>query len=386
MVDALRVAVITPIPTPYRDPFWNALAQRSDIDLSVFYCAAGKPDRPWVADWAMAYRNEVLPGRDLARRQQGGHSIYWNPAVRDRLRAGRYDAVVVGGYNHPTLLAAIVEARRQRIPFFMMNESRLDQPRRAWKLWLKAWLLRRLLGSAAGGFPTGRKASEYLAHYGIPPERQATVPNAPDVLALQQLATALRVRREEARAGAGLPAGASVAVFVGRLIRKKGCHELLQALAHPSAPPDLHLLVVGDGVERARLEQQARDAGLTHRVHFVGFAAPADVPRWYAMADLFVLPSSETWGVVVLEALASGLPVLVSDQVGCHPEAVTSAAVGAVLPKGNSAAWAAALGEWCCRAAMPADVGTAWSATFEAMRYPAIAGRMAALLHKRARP
>jgi glycosyltransferase involved in cell wall biosynthesis len=384
MAEVLKVAVVTPIPTPYRDPFWNALAQRADIDLTVYYCAASKADRPWTADWAMAYRNEVLPGRNLAPRRGGGQSVYWNPLIRKRLREGRFDAVVVGGYNHPTLLAAIREARRRRIPFFMMNESRLDQPRRAWKRWLKERLLRRLLGSAAGGFPTGRKAADYLAHYGIPPERQALVPNAPHVVALRERAVARRARRDALRAAAGIPLSAPVAVFVGRLILKKGAHELLAALAHPAAPADLHLLVVGDGVERAALEQQSRDTGLAPRVHFVGFAEPADVPRYYAAADLFVLPSAETWGVVVLEALASGLPVLVSDQVGCHPDAVTSPAVGAVLPKGDTAAWAQALATWSADRPSPEAIEEGWSATFATLRYPVIAERMAALLHRAA--
>ena len=164
-----------------------------------------------------------------------------------------------------------------------------------------------------------------------------------------------------------------------------GSSRYMVEAAHPSAPPDLHLIVVGDGVERGALEKQARAAGLAPRVHFVGFAQPVDVPRHYAMADLFVLPSAETWGVVVLEALASGLPVLVSDQVGCHPDAVTGPAVGAVLPKGDADLWAAALATWAGRPPPPSTIGTAWAATFDSLRYPVIAERMAALLHRCAR-
>jgi glycosyltransferase involved in cell wall biosynthesis len=376
------VAVVTPIPTPYRDPFWNTLARRLDIELTVFYCAAGKADRPWAADWAMEYRSEVLPGRNLALRKRGGASLYWNHAIRERLRRDRYDAIVIGGYNHLTLLAAMREAVRQGIPYFMMNESRLDQPRRSWKRWLKEQPVRRVMGAAWGGFPTGEKAADYLAHYGIPRERQAFVPNAPDVMTLRGHVRELRAGRETLRDAAGVPSTAKVAVFVGRLIRKKGVHELLEAMARPEAPQDLHLVVVGDGVERAALGQQARAAGLTDRVHFVGFAEPAEVPRYYAMADLFVLPSAETWGVVVLEALAAGLPVLLSDQVGSHPDAVTSPAVGVVLPKGDSVAWANALAHWARACPGPDELEAAWSGTFEAMRYPAIAERMTALLRQ----
>lgn len=381
MAEPLRVAVVTPIPTPYRDPFWSALALHPDIDLSVFYLAAGKADRPWAGDWTRDYASEILPGHNLALRQSSGGSFYWNPAIGQRLRARSYDAVVIGGYNHPTLLAAMRDAVRQGIPYFVMNESRLDQRRGFWKLWLKEWPVRRVMKCAWGGFPTGTRAAEYLAYYGIPRERQAFVPNAPDVVALRERAATLRSEREPLRAALGIPASAPLALFVGRLIRKKGAHELLAAMARPDVPPSLHLLVVGDGVERAPLTDQARALGVGERVHFVGFAEPADVPRYYAVADLFVLSSAETWGVVVMEALACGLPVLLSDQVGSWPDAVTSPLVGAVLPKGDVAAWGGALAQWAGRHPPQEAVQAAWAATFESLRYPVIAERMAGLLH-----
>src|SRR5262245_43542651 len=61
----LRIAVVTPIPTPYRDPFWNILARMPGIDLTVYYCSQGKADRPWDVDWQHRYRAQVLPGQNL---------------------------------------------------------------------------------------------------------------------------------------------------------------------------------------------------------------------------------------------------------------------------------------------------------------------------------
>ena len=66
---------------------------------------------------------------------------------------------------------------------------------------------------------------------------------------------------------------------------------------------------------------------------------PTDMPRWYAASDAFILPSRETWGVVVLEAMAAGLPVLVSDEVGCHPDVVTGPERGHVIPREDVTAW-----------------------------------------------
>src|SRR5688500_12112523 len=108
----MRLAVVTSIPTPYRDPLWNAVASRPSVMLDVYYCAAGKADRPWDVSWEQAFRAEVLPGWNLARWAGVDASCYMNPAIERRLRSGRYDAVILGGYNHVTMLWAASFAAR----------------------------------------------------------------------------------------------------------------------------------------------------------------------------------------------------------------------------------------------------------------------------------
>jgi glycosyltransferase involved in cell wall biosynthesis len=107
-------------------------------------------------------------------------------------------------------------------------------------------------------------------------------------------------------------------LFVGLLVERKGVDVLLRALQRALArggPDDLHLSVVGDGPERAALERQATDLGLTGHVSFLGFRA--DVPAVMAGADAFVLPARmEQQPLVLIEAMASGLPVVATDVGG----------------------------------------------------------------------
>jgi glycosyltransferase involved in cell wall biosynthesis len=133
-----------------------------------------------------------------------------------------------------------------------------------------------------------------------------------------------RKRREaDLRLSLGLPR--RFFLYVGRFAREKNVDRLLEAhrryRARTASEP-WGLVVVGSGPETRRLEEQARRVGLGDVV-IAGFRQIGELPAFYALASCLVLPSvSEPWGLVVNEAMASGLPVLVSERCGCVPELV----------------------------------------------------------------
>lgn len=315
----MKIAVVTPIPVPYRDAYWNALTDRPDVDLSVYYCARSKGDRPWEANWEMRYHNEVLPGKNLLRWWNADASVFWNPDVVKRLSAGQYDAVIIAGYNHLTLVAALRYCRREKIPYYLLWETH-ESKNRGIKGWIREKLVKWVLSRAAGVFPTGQLARRFLGERGVGEDRMMSFPNIPDVAALTGRVERLRPERKALREKHGLDPERTTVVFVGRLIRKKRADDLIAALGQVPAEQDFQLLVVGDGEQRSDLEAQARQSIHAGRIHFAGFVEPENVDKIYALGDIFVLPSHETWGVVVIEALASGLQVIVSNRAGCHPD------------------------------------------------------------------
>ncbi len=130
-------------------------------------------------------------------------------------------------------------------------------------------------------------------------------------------------------------------LFVGLLVRRKGVHVLLEAMAGAALPPDVTLQVAGDGPERADLEASVSRLGLQGRVTFLGFRS--DVPRLLAEADAFVLPSAmEQQPLVLIEALGAGKPIVATD-VGGVAEMVAGA--GIVVPPGDADALRRALEE-----------------------------------------
>ncbi len=373
-MEPMRLAVVTAIPTPYRDPFWNEVARLPGVELDVYYCSAIKADQPWMRSWEMRYHSEFLPTVNLARLLPGG-VCWWNPAIGSRLQAGKYDALVVGGYNHPTMIAAMMFARRHRVPYFLMSESYLSQPRTWWRRLVKTPLVRWVVGGATGCFPTGSRAREYLLHYGAPADRQWFLPNVPDVEALDTQAQELLRQRPALRAKLRL-GDKPVVLYVGRLVRMKRVDLLVRAFARVAAQRQATLVILGDGTLQRDLQSLAESLGIADFVRFVGFLDPREVPRWHAAADLMVLPSvGETWSVALIEALASNLPVVTTDLVGAGADVLNHPLVGTVVPAGSEEALAKAIADRLMNPTNRHHLREVWKPVREELRHEVVARR-----------
>ena len=366
----MKIAVVTPIPTPYRDPFWNVVSRQPGVDLHVFYCARRKADRPWLGDWGRQFAHTYLPGWNLTRWRGADASCYWNPGIGRRLRAGGYDAVLVGGYNHPTMLAAMRAARRMGTPYYVMCETYRGIGRGRWTGGIKERVVRRVFENAAGALPTGVLAERYVRECGAKAEGTLRLPNVPDVAALAE--ESRRSRENGAGGGASRP----VVLFVGRLIPKKRAGLLIRAFQAAGGAERARLVLVGDGPDRAALERVTADLGLRGAVEFAGFCEPGEVRSWYGRASVYVLPSSETWGVSVIEALASGVPVIVSDEVGCHPDVMCEPGVGRVVRAGEMEGLVHALTDALASPISKTDVVRAMKPLLESLTYRVLAERL----------
>lgn len=377
----MKVAVITPQPTPYRDPFWNAVASQPGVQLDVFYCYSKTPERPWQCDWEMRFQPRFLPSIAFL---PGGNG-YYNRGLIRALKGGDYDAFILGGYNHFSTLAAAFLARRLGTPYFLMNEVYLAQPRSLWRKIVKGPLVRWVVRGAAGCLPTGSLATRYLLHYGAREDRLCLVPNVPDIDRLMGYAASLSTEYlEQERAKRGIQGKAIL--FVGRLIPLKRVDVLLQAAALVSAQPYITVLLAGTGPLEPALRRQAQQLGLANAVRFLGFVQPAELPYWYCLSDVFVLPSEdETWGVVVLEALACGTPVVTTNMVGAAPDVISAPALGSIVPAGDAQSLGAEI-ERHLRAACPRhELQAQWRPIAQKMTYSVLAENLVAFLRRTVR-
>jgi glycosyltransferase involved in cell wall biosynthesis len=148
---------------------------------------------------------------------------------------------------------------------------------------------------------------------------------------------------------AAAPGRERTVLFVGRLVERKGVAHLIEALTRMRTRVPARLVVVGDGPERPKLEELARRQGAGDRVEFRGRIAPDELQRTYAAADAFVLPAvhdargdTEGLGVVLLEAMNYGIPVIAS-RVGGIVDIVVDEETGLLVPPGDPGALAGAL-------------------------------------------
>jgi glycosyltransferase involved in cell wall biosynthesis len=348
----LRLAHLVSHPVPYYAPLYRALAARDEVDLTVYFYSAETlrefhdPGFGRRVQWDTAlldgYHARFLASAGRPMATGGWRRPNWD--IVRAIRRGRYDAVWVHGYNHPTSILGIAAARAAGTAVLIRDDQTLLHPRSWWKRAAKALALRALFQGATGLY-VGAQNRRYFAHYGVPPERLVAAPHCVDNQALRARAAALRPHRRAVRAAFGIDDDAPVVLFSGKLIPKKQPRALVEAYARVRRERACWLLVAGDGSERAAVEELVT----RHRVPGVilaGFLNQSELPAAYAAADLLVLPSGwdETWGLVVNEALNFALPVVVSDKVGCAEDLVRSGWNGFVVPHGSPGALARAIG------------------------------------------
>jgi glycosyltransferase involved in cell wall biosynthesis len=308
-----RVVILTEIIAPYRIPVFNALASHPDLDSHVIFLAQTDPGlRQWeVHHEEIRFSCQVLKS---CRYRVGRLNLLLTRGMRSALEEHSPHVMISGGYNYLASWQAQRWARTHHVPFLLWSESNAMDARK--NRWPVETAKKKFIHSCQGYVVPGTAAAAYLKTFGVPERQIFVAPNAVDVEFFRKSA-------EEARHDAALRHRLSLPsrylLFVGRFVRAKGVLDLLSAYAALAAEirQEVGLVLVGDGEEKDELVRRSCqiDPG---RVIFPGFLQKVDLPPLYALAEALVLPThSDTWGLVVNEALACGLPVIVSDVAGC---------------------------------------------------------------------
>jgi glycosyltransferase involved in cell wall biosynthesis len=357
----VRLAYVVSHPIQYQAPLLRRIAQEPDIDLTVLFgsdfSVRGYKDEgfgvevEWDTPLLEGYRYEFLP----RLRDTGGVSPV-SPISRGiykRLRTAdgspAFDALWVHGYASINALQAILAANALGIPVLLRAESWLaDRSRSPLKLLAKSLFFSDLRPLISATLPIGSANARYWRHYLGHAMPQFLMPYAVDNAFFARRAQEAAAGEEQLRSELGIDPGHPVILFASKLQQRKHCDHLVEAYAallrdHDSSGYKPYLVIVGDGEERANLEARCRDLGLTN-VRFAGFQNQSVLPRYFHLADVFVLPSRhEPWGLIVNEAMAAGCPVIVSSDVGSGPDLVTNGVEGYSYPVGDILALTSAL-------------------------------------------
>lgn len=334
-----RLVILTEIISPYRIPLFNELAQCESVDLHVIFLAETDPNlRRWqVYKEEIKFSYQILPSW---RRRLGKYNALLNRGVGKALAAATPEVILCGGYSYVASWQALLWARSRRIPFFLWSESNQQDLRSSFAA--VEFLKNRFLSKCSGFVVPGRSAQEYLLTHNV---REGSIFTAPNAIDNEFFAAAVaRARKNEAcHRELGLPE--RYFLFVGRLVREKGVYDLLSAYAKLSEPlrRQVGLVFAGDGALRSRLEAQAASISPA-AVRFTGFAQREQLAAYYAFAQVLILPTyTDTWGLVVNEAMACGLPVILSQAAGCAADLLKENCNGLLVSPGDVSALASAM-------------------------------------------
>ena len=342
----MRVAVVFAILGPYLVARAKALAQIEGIEPTFVRLAESKSRYPWETDLSGISESvvtlsegdyESTPTRVLSQR------------LAETLDHLDPQAVAVSGYNEPPMRAAARWAKANgRASILMFETTRWDQRRWWWKELPKRWFVRRYFDS---GFAGGSSHRDYLVELGIQEGRIWERYDVVDNHYFASHAKQVRLAQEDERGRLELPD--KYFLYAGRFSPEKNLTRLLEAYrVYREAQPDgWGLVLLGDGPQREELQGIAREAAIAH-VRWPGFRQADELPSYYGLSGGFILPSTkEPWGLVVNEAMASGLPVLVSDRCGCAADLVEQGGNGRTFDPhdvgemADRMSWLASLGE-----------------------------------------
>ena len=230
-------------------------------------------------------------------------------------------AVMIPGWATPASLVALEWCLRNQRPAVVMSESNVfDVKRYA----LRELSKRIVVSLFSAGLAGGQLQKEYLITLGLPRHRVFTGYDVVDNDYFARSANEVRGQKEEVRKKYGLPQNYFLAS--ARFVPKKNLRRLMEGYAFYRSlaePNHWKLVLIGDGPLRGELVTLGHKLDLRNDVLLPGFIQYRELPAYYALADAFVHASTtEQWGLVVNEAMATGLPVIVSNRCGCMPDLV----------------------------------------------------------------
>lgn len=336
-----RVAIITEIIAPYRLPVFNALATNTSLEPHIVFLSETDPSlREWrVYSDEIRFPHDVLPNW---RSRIAGYNVLVNWGLDQHLEKISPDIVICGGYSY---LASWQTARwcdRHGVPLVLWSESTGHDARRRYPT--VEFLKQQFLRQCRAFVVPGRQAFDYLGSFGVSEEAIVTAPNAVDNDFFSDRAATARRNAVHYRARYDLPE--RFFLYSGRLTKSKGVFDALDAYAllAPELRSEVGFVFAGDGVAKMDLQRRAKNI-YPGRVQFAGFVHREDLPAFYALADMLIFPThSDTWGLVVNEALACGLPIITSSVAGCAADLVKHGHNGIVVEAGATDQLASAMG------------------------------------------
>jgi glycosyltransferase involved in cell wall biosynthesis len=305
----MKIALVTNIPSPYRVPVFDRVAQVLGEHFLVLYSSPTEPNRQWAIP-ALNHPHRFLKTRVIPYGQEG--FLHLNFDVGREVTRFNPQVVIIAGYG-PTAQLAFLSSwmHHRRIVLFNEGWLQMESQYSARQRWVKRFMIRR----AHAFLGASKKAGELYRHYGAPADRVFVTPMA---VANERFAPDGNTQRD------------FDLLFSGQFIERKCPFFVADVAKLVSEKRPVRLLLLGDGPLREQTLQRLKD----NRVDFQwsGFVQQDSLPEYVKRAKIFLFATqSDTWGIVANEACAAGLPVLTTPMAGVANDLVLDGVNGYVL-------------------------------------------------------
>lgn len=330
----LSLGIVQIAPTQFDEPFYRYLANETKIRFAVHYFGANAssvgmdPEIGRKVGWASG-SDRGYPA-DFSR-EPGALSF------AQRVVGAGHDLIVISGYNQPHALFTALLARLRGVPAGLRSDNVLPEAGGRNRFWtMKRLVFPLFFKLYATAHPVGRKAGHYLAAFGLKERAQFRFPYAVDHRWFARESAEARAEGAETRRRWKLSQDGPVVCGVMKFSEREDPLALVNAFRMAKERiPNLNLLLIGDGPLRRQVEEAA-GSDLGSRISMPGYQKYEMLPAAYAASDMFVHTANGAWEVSVNEALACGLPVVTSDQVGSAEELVLPGNFGYTFPHGDA--------------------------------------------------
>lgn len=327
-----NVLIITNIITPYRIPLFNYISLQKDMKFKVVALAEMEDNRNWeLKKGDIKFDYEVLPGwHSFIWGKKREVAIHINKYVLKILRRFNPDVVITSGYDSLAYWQAFLYCKLYRKKFILWNGT---TPLSAGSTRGIRSLLKYVIVRGADRYIAyGTKAKEYLEYLGAKSENIYISTNTIDTKYFQSKVMKYRNKDSFKRDRKQYPK--YLLLYVGQLIRRKGIIQVLKALDSLS-DSEVGLMIVGSGPGENILKEFFKEKNIKN-IFFEGLKQQEEIIKYYTIADLFILPSfEEVWGLVINEALASGLYVFGSKYAGASYDLIKKGWNGEIFDPNN---------------------------------------------------
>jgi len=332
----LKIAFLFTHPVQYLTPLVSEMSNQKNFKIKVYYCedtTKGYYDKEFgkVLKWDVplleGYKYDFLLNSKL--KKVGGFFRYANFGIVKKLRTDRPNILIIHGWNYLTALIAIITCKILSIKIWHRGDNPFNQEMLKPKILLviKKVVLGYVLFLTIDRFLyVGLQNKLFYKFYGVPETKLLFSPHAINNSFFQNIRKSLP-NKFQLRNQLKLDPEMKVILVVGKLTRNKNADVLLDAFKILNRE-DVMLVFVGDGENRTLIDNFKFRNKFTNII-ITGFKNQGELPAYYAMADVFVLPSkSETWGLVVNEAMNFELPIICSESVGCCDDLIKNGVNG----------------------------------------------------------